>query len=135
MILLDSVRLAVNTTYDLRFIIENGIADDPDEIDIAAEIAEEDDEHQIFFEFTDNAFASPTGNGNIDQFDDPLNYQDEDENMRPVGLETQWETPLTGTTNGLFRVLLKHQPNLKADDSTAQDGEDDFDLPFVLIIE
>ena len=58
--------------------------------DIGEEIAEEDDEHQVFFAFTDGAFSNPTGNGNIDNASDPINYNDQDDNGNPVGLSTSW---------------------------------------------
>nr|MBX2843379.1 PDZ domain-containing protein [Flammeovirgaceae bacterium] len=43
--------------------------------------------HRFYFSFTDGIFSSPTGNGNIDTFDDPINYSDMDENGDTVGVK------------------------------------------------
>ncbi|MEM9053289.1 MAG: GTP cyclohydrolase [Bacteroidota bacterium] len=139
LVILDTIRLAVNTTYELNFIIENNIADDPDEVNIAAEIAEEDDEHQFFFGFTDGAFANPTGEGNLEE-DDMVNYNDEDSENQdgtglPVGLSTTWETSANPLMEGFFKVRLAHQPDLKDENSGPDTGESDFDLDFVLEIQ
>ena len=61
--------------------------DDPE--DVGAEIKAEDDEHQFFFSFTENAFTNPTGDGNIDgntTGGEAINYIDKDDNGNPVGL-------------------------------------------------
>jgi len=131
----DAISLDINTTYVLTFIIENRIADDPDEMNIAAEIAEEDDEHQIFFEFSTDAFANPMGSGNITNDNGTVDYGDMDDAGLPVGLLTTWTTPATPLAAGFFQVRLAHQPDLKDENSTANTGEADFDLTFDLVIE
>ena len=103
--------------------------------DIGAEIAEEDDEHQFFFAFSNDAFADPAGDGNIDNASDAINYNDADDNGNPVGLSTSWETSSSSLSSGEFRVMLQHQPGVKTASSGANDGDSDFDLTFVLNIE
>ena len=103
--------------------------------DIGAEIAEEADEHQFFFAFSNDAFANPTGDGNIDNASDAINYNDSDENGNPLGMNTSWETSSSALSGGSFTVRLQHQPGVKTASSGANDGDSDFDLTFVLNIE
>lgn len=103
--------------------------------DIGAEIAEEADEHQFFFAFSNDAFANPTGDGNIDNASDAINYNDSDENGNPLGMNTSWETSSSALSGGSFTVRLQHQPGVKTASSGADDGDSDFDLTFVLNIE
>ena len=134
----DQINLAANTTYTLTFNVENRL--DPN-ADLNAEIAGEDDEHQIFFAFTDGAFSNPSGDGNFGagNADDPINYGDEDSEAQdgsgnPVGLVSTWTT--ADAQNGAsFRVNLQHQPGVKTADSDSTDGDTDFDLTFVLNIQ
>jgi len=127
-----TINLTSGVTYTLTFEILNKL--DPDDVeDIAEEIEEEDDEHQIFFEFTDDAFTSPTGDGNIDTASDPINYEDKDDDDNPVGLETTW-TAGSARSEGKFRVKLQHQPDIKTADTGADDGDTDFNLLFKLNI-
>jgi len=133
------ITLKPSTEYTLTYTIENAL--DPSDVeDIVAEILEEDNEHQLFFSFSENAFSNPIGNGNIDNASDPLNYNDMDENDLPVGLSTSWTTPATTLADGNFTVKLQHQPAVdgvavKTSTSTSEDGDTDFDLTFVLNIE
>ncbi|MEO0722974.1 MAG: T9SS type A sorting domain-containing protein [Bacteroidota bacterium] len=127
--ILDDIELLESTEYTLTVELFNSIEGE----DITEEIMEEDDEHQFFFAFTDEIFTSPAGDGNVDNRDDPLNYNDMDENGLPVGLSTSWETECDEeTSTGTFRIILKHQPGIKSDMSTAQDGGTDIDLEFVI---
>ena len=146
---LDTINLDKNKAYTLTYAILNVHEDEHDDHegeeheddhddhaeDIGAEIAEEDDEHQFFFGFSNDVFANPTGDGNIDNASDALNYNDSDDNGNPVGLSTSWETSSSALTNGYFRVMLQHQPGVKTASSGANDGDSDFDLTFVLNIE
>ena len=126
------ITLSPDTEYTLTFAISNAL--DPDDVeDIGEEILDEDDEHQIFFSFTEGAFTSPMGDGNIDMASDPLNYSDEDENGNPVGLSTSWTTGVAST--GTFTARLQHQPEIKSDTTGANDGDTDFDLTFTVNIE
>ena len=127
-----SIDLAVNASYTLTYEIMNNL-ETPGE-DIGEEIKEEDAEHQLFFSFTDGAFTSPTGNGNIDNASDPINYNDQDDNGNPVGLSTSW-TAGDALTSGSFTVRLQHQPDVKTSTSTATTGDTDFELTFVLNIQ
>ena len=88
LVVLDEIQLQAGTNYTLTFDIMNNL-ETPGE-SIGEEIAEEDDEHQIFFAWTEGAFSNPTGNGNIDNASDPVNYNDADGNGNPLGLNTSW---------------------------------------------
>lgn len=132
--ILDPINLDISKTYTLSLEIENNL-ETPGE-DITEEILGEDHEHQFFYSFSNNAFTSPTGNGNVDSAADPLNYKDEDENNNPVGLSTEWETSSTQLSGGTFTIQLQHQPDgLKTSTSDATDGDTDFNLQFVLNIQ
>lgn len=129
------ITLTAGTTYTLTYEIFNNL-ETPGE-DIGEEILEEDDEHQLFFAFTDGAFTSPTGNGNIDgntTGTEAINYNDQDDNGNPVGLSTTWTTG-AATTGANFTVRLQHQPDVKTATSGATDGETDFNLEFTLNIQ
>ena len=127
------INLATNTTYTLTYDIDNTL--DPN-ADLNTEILEEDNEHQFFYGFTDGAFSNPIGDGNLGATNasDPINYLDQDENGRNVGLRTSWTTG-GALSNGTFTANLQHQPNVKTDTSTSQDGDTDFFLTFELNIE
>lgn len=132
--IVDPINLGINKTYTLTLEIANNL-EDPGE-DIGEEILEEDHEHQLFYSFSTDAFSSPSGNGNIDNSSDPLNYNDKDENNNSLGLSTEWETSSTPLTGGKFNVRLQHQPDgLKTSTSGATDGDTDFNLQFELNIQ
>ena len=132
--ILDAITLAADTEYTLTYEILNAL--DPADIeDIGSEILEEDNEHQFFFSFTENVFANPTGNGNIDAAADPINYNDADENGNPVGLSSTWTTSSTASSGASFTVRLQHQPDVKTATSGSNDGDTDFALTFALNIE
>ena len=131
--ILDAITLAADTEYTLTYEILNAL--DPADIeDIGDEILEEDNEHQFFFSFTENVFANPTGNGNIDAAADPINYNDADENGNPVGLSSTWTTSSTASSGASFTVRLQHQPDVKTATSGSNDGDTDFALTFALNI-
>lgn len=131
---LNAITLSTDTEYTLTFEIENAL--DPNDVeDIAAEVAGEDDEHQIFFSFTNDVFADPTGNGNVDTASDPINYNDQDDNGNPVGLSTTWTTSSTTSAGGSFTARLQHQPDIKSATTGASDGDADFNLTFVLNVQ
>ena len=131
--ILGEITLDADKTYTLTYEIFNNL-ESPGE-DIGAEIQEEDDEHQLFYSFTANAFANPTGDGNIDSASDPINYNDNDGNGNSLGLSTSWTTSSTTISGGTFAVRLQHQPDVKTASSGATDGDTDFDLQFVLNIQ
>lgn len=125
------INLAINETYVLTLSINNVMQGE----DVSAEIKAEDDEHLFFYEFTSGLFSSPTGNGNVDNRADVINYDtsENDANGLPLGITTIWETSATAT-DGTFRIILKHQPNIKSVTSTALDGETDLDITFDISI-
>jgi hypothetical protein len=88
----------------------------------------------FFFGFTADTFSDPAGDGNIDARADALNYNDQDESGNPVGLSTNWSTGAATSAAGDFRILLKHQPDLKTATSDATVGGTDVDLTFVINI-
>lgn len=129
------VSLEPNTGYTLTIQLVNELADPLDpEYDITSEVEEESDEHMFFFSFTENAFTSPAGNGNADNRNDPINYDDEDSNGLPLGLTTTWTTG-DALPSGTFHVVLKHQPDRKSATSGTSVGETDLDVTFDLEIE
>ena len=119
----EPINLVQNTTYELSIMVENTIEGE----DITEEIEEEDEEHQFFFAWTGDIFSDPTGDGNIDNRDDPVNYNDQDDNGLPIGLSTNWTTNVA-MSPGTFRVVLKHQPDIKSETSTSEDGGTDIDI-------
>lgn len=136
----DEITLDVNKVYVLTYEILSAL--DPNDVeDIGEEIEEEDDEHQIFYGFSNDAFANPAGSGNIAPDAGAVNYNDEDSEAQdgsgnPVGLSTTWTTSVDPLMAGSFRVVLKHQPDgIKSATSTSDDGESDFDLEFILNIQ
>jgi hypothetical protein len=131
--IINEINLDADKTYNLTFDIKNNL-ESPGE-DIGAEILEENDEHQIFFSFSNDAFANPIGNGNIDAPADPIVYNDSDMNGANVGLSTTWTTSANTISGGNFVVRLQHQPDVKTLTSRATDGDTDFELQFVLNIQ
>jgi hypothetical protein len=128
------INLAANTDYTLSITLINGLAGASDPAyNITEEVEEEGDEHMFFFSWTNNAFSDPAGNGNMDSRADAVNYLDEDENSLPLGLETGWTTG--AASSGEFRVVLKHQPELKSATSTSSAGETDLDISFTLNVQ
>ncbi|MGB3852261.1 MAG: hypothetical protein WA958_20020 [Tunicatimonas sp.] len=125
---LTPISLTANTTYTLTIDLLNAI-DPSDPESITEEIEEEDDEHMFFFGWTNGLFSSPTGDGNLgagNRRADAVNYEDEDDAGFPLGLETTWTTG--DATTGTFRVVLKHQPDIKSATSDSTNGESDVDI-------
>lgn len=130
-----SINLAANKTYTLTLSLVNGLASPSDPAyDITAEVEEEGDEHLFFFAWTNNVFADPGGDGNVDNREDAVNYNDEDAGGLPLGLSTNWTSAASSST-GTFRVILKHQPELKSATSSSATGETDLDLTFTITIQ
>ena len=133
------INLAMNKTYTLTIALINELAAPSDPAyNITSEVEEEGDDHIFFFAWTNNVFSDPTGNGNIDNRNDAVNYNgganSKDANNRPLGLTTTW-TAATSVASGTFRVLLKHQPGLKSDTSDSNTGETDLDIQFTINIQ
>jgi Trk K+ transport system NAD-binding subunit len=126
--IVNDIELVESTEYTLAVTLANSIEGE----DITEEIMEEDDEHMFFFAFTEDIFANPLGDGNVDNRSDAVVYNDFDENGLPVGLSTSWTTPTNMGFGGTFRIVLKHQPDIKSATSTVNDGGTDVDLTFGL---
>ncbi|WP_420578121.1 hypothetical protein [Ekhidna sp.] len=126
----EAINLNINTTYNLSITIENTEEGE----NITEEIAEEDEEHMFFFSFTTDIFSDPAGNGNVDSRSDDVNYSDQDADGNPIGLSTSWTTADITSSNGEFRVILKHQPDIKSSTSTSTDGESDIDITWTINI-
>ena len=130
-----TLSLSKDVEYLMTIELINGLADPNDEAyNVTEEVAAESDEHMFFFGWTGNAFASPAGDGNVDLRTDPVDYQDFDPQSLPLGLTTKWKTSDTPTKGATFRVMLKHQPDLKSASSKSSDGETDLDISFPLEI-
>lgn len=124
----EDIVLNPNTAYIMTIALENSIAGES----ITEEVEEEADEHIFLFSWTEGIFSNPTGDGNIDNRNDALNYIDMDTNGLPLGLETSWTTsnPATGT----FRLVLKHQPDSKTVSSGINTGETDVDISWPIVV-
>lgn len=130
----EPISLTANTEYTLSIEFFNGLLDPTEEeYDITEEVLEEADEHMLFFSW-DGGFSNPDGNGNIDNRTDPVNYEDNDANGLPLGLSTTWTTVDVAADELTFRIVLKHQPDLKTASSGATVGETDVDVDFMLNI-
>ena len=132
----DNIILAPDTEYTLSITLTNAIDPDSPE-DITEEVRTEADEHMFFFGWTEGLMADPSGDGNIDDRADPVNYEDSDGTL-PLGLITRWTTgqPATGVpATGTFRLLLKHQPDIKSATSTSGNGETDVNIEWEMTIQ
>ena len=123
--MIDNINLSANTEYQLSITLANTLGMDAE--DITEEIMEEDDEHMFFFAFTADIFSDPSGNGNVDSRNDPIVYNDMDENGLPVGLLTNWSTSGV-SSGGEFNIILKHQPGQKTATSDSTVGGTDVDI-------
>lgn len=127
------INLSASTSYTLTLALINELAEPSDpEYNITDEVEEEADEHMFFFAWTNDVFTDPAGDGNIDNRADDVNYEDEDSNSLPLGLETSWTTATA--SSGTFRIVLKHQPDLKSASSGSSVGETDLDISFTIDI-
>lgn len=114
--------LATNTTYDGVITISNETVSPAE--DITAEVRQEDEEHQFFFQVS----GSLTGSA----------YSDQDANGNPVGLNFQVTTGATGP--GTLLITLRHQPDKNAQgvangDITNAGGETDISQTFNLSVQ
>ncbi|NNF35230.1 MAG: hypothetical protein HKN68_14050 [Saprospiraceae bacterium] len=130
---IDDIELKEGITYSLELELSNTLGST--DVDITNEISAEAEEHMFFFEFTTDIFSDPSGNGNVDNRGDAINYNDQDAKGLPVGLLTNW-TPASATaSSGDFRILLKHQPGLKTAMSDVTVGGTDVDISFPINIQ
>ncbi len=128
----EDVALNESTDYQLSITLENTIEGE----DITEEIMEEDEDHLFLFAFGEELFDSPDGDGNIDNRTDPVDYNDQDSNGLPIGLSTNWTTACTaeGNVTGAFRVVLKHQPDVKSATSGFEVGGTDVDITWNITV-
>ena len=110
--------LAANTTYTGSIELLNETETPADNITL--EVAEEDDEHQFFFD------ASGTVTN--------VTYNDEDGDGNPIGLSFTLTTGDPGP--GTIRVTLRHEPK-KPNDGTLADagGETDIAQSFNVVVQ
>lgn len=113
-----SGNLMANTVYSgsIRLLNETETPAD----NITLEVAEEDDEHQFFFDFSGAITA--------------VDYADTDIDNNPLGLLFTVNTGDAG--NGTLRVTLRHEPK-KPNDGTLADagGETDISQSFTIVVE
>ena len=100
---IDAITLSDAEDYTLSVEFFNELEEEPE--DITEEIADEDDEHQIFF--TGSAVQSPATGANAEAVVTQM-YDDMDGGGLPVGLENTITTDATGS--GTFTVTLRHLP-------------------------
>ncbi|MCH8555173.1 MAG: GTP cyclohydrolase [Schleiferiaceae bacterium] len=129
--ILQQPQLKPNTTYLLTFVFENRLLSPV--YNLMPEILDEADEHQVFFAFDEALFTSPTGTGNIADRNGAINYEDVDENVLPVGLQTLWTTAGPQQDRN-FRAVLAHQPGVKSATSSWDSGDIDWDITFSVTI-
>lgn len=89
--------LAANTIYTGTVVLLNEL--ETPNVNIAAEVEEEGDEHQFFYGISGAAELT-------------ILYDDEDVNGSPVGLSTTVETGNTST--GQLTITLRHEPDKSA---------------------
>lgn len=126
------INLGTNKTYLLSVQLVNQLVDPSDPAyDITKEVEKEGSEHLFFYAWTNDTFSDPTGNGNVDNRSDKVNYNDQDEMGLPIGISTTWTTS-GSPASGTFRIVLKHQHHQKSATSDVTMGESDLDLTFAL---
>jgi len=96
---------------------------DPAE-NISEEVAEEDDEHQFFFQSTVDGLT--------------VDYSDTDDDGNPIGLSSSLATGDAGS--GSLTIILRHQPNKSASgvsdgNITNAGGESDIEVSFDITVE
>ena len=135
----EAITLTAGATYTLTVEFINGL-ETPNE-DITAEVAEEDDEHQVFI-YGDAVEGPATTNTGVAL---THAYGDTDGGGLPVGLTNTITANAAGT--GTFSILLRHLPpvngeavkvdGLAADFAagTALPGDTDVDVSFAVTVQ
>lgn len=130
------INLDKDVSYTLSIEMINGLYNPNEEgYNITEEVEEEGAEHQFYYSWSDGVFSNPAGDGNIDNRAHAVNYKDTDDNGLPIGLVTEWKASPNSAYGKTFRVLLKHQPDIKTATSTSEDGETDVDVQFVINVD
>jgi len=114
--------LSADSLYSVEIEVLNE-SETPAE-DITAEITDEDEDHQFFFQVSG---ANAT-----------VVYADADANGNPVGLASTWT--IGAASNGTVVVTLRHEPNKSAagvssGDITNAGGDTDIEVTFPVVIE
>ncbi len=115
--------LEANTTYNGTIELLNDAAAPAE--DITVEVAEESNEHQLFYTTTASGLS--------------IQYNDMDDNGKPLGLSTILTTGDVGE-NGNLTITLRHKPNKSAEGVEAgivdnAGGETDIEVTFQVTIE
>ncbi len=115
--------LSASTTYNGTLELLNETESPAESINV--EIKEEDDEHQFFYQVSNNLAT--------------FTYQDFDGDSNPVGLEFTVTTSAT-TGTGTLTITLRHEPSKSASgvsegDSTNAGGETDIQAVFNISVE
>jgi hypothetical protein len=115
---IDTLRLQAGQDYKVNLMFLD--ASNPSDIeDITLEIEEEDDEHLVCFDQTNLTGLSIT--------------KTDSDGTYVVGLKSKWVlTPAASSTNGVLKLTLKHQPDVK--DGTCAPGDTDVEINFPVII-
>ena len=114
--IIDDIVLQDASDYTLSLSFLNEL-EDPIE-DVTPEIADEDDEHQVFI--TGSAVDGPATESNADAVVGHT-YADEDVNGLPIGLDNDITTLKTGSGEFEFTVTLRHMP-LESGNSIKTEG-------------
>lgn len=114
--------LSADSLYTVTIEVLNESANPAE--DITAEIQDEDELHQFFFQVSG---ANTT-----------VAYNDADANGNPVGLATTWT--IGAASNGSVIVTLRHEPDkgatgVSSGDITNAGGETDIEVTFPVVIE
>lgn len=114
--------LAANTTYTGSIALLNESVNPA--ANIGAEVEEEGDAHQFFFQISSGLELN-------------YSYNDQDINGDPVGLETNWTTGNAGS--GTLKVILRHEPDKEASGVSGGDialagGETDIEVEWPVVI-
>lgn len=91
----DNINLSASSYYKLDMAILNELANPAQ--DLTSEIRNEGTKHQFFFQITGNQL-------------NPLVYDDQDTDGKPIGLQTKLSTK-AGTGSHTLKVILRHEPN------------------------
>ena len=111
---IDTIKLNKNLSYTVSAIFLDE-SDSNDVEDITEEILEEDDEHLICFD--------------IENIDGLTIRRTDSDGTYEVGLASMWNVSDTAVaTNGIVRLTLKHQPDVK--DGSCAPGDTDVEVDF-----
>ncbi|GAA4422583.1 hypothetical protein GCM10023188_00320 [Pontibacter saemangeumensis] len=113
-----TLTLAPNTVYNFTVDLFDDSKTPP--VDISAEVLAEGDEHELFFQPSNDLNAT-------------IQKTDMDKNNRPIGLEGTLETG--EASSGTLKVTLKHQEGLKGTTSDISKGETDVEVDFPTVIQ